>query len=81
MKIEQYYSDDYAGLDTNTVNFYFGYEEVKNDEWAFTVKKDGKIILKLSETEIKDNCENRQLKMPQDFLLAGIGLYLDSYVA
>ena len=81
MKVQQYYSDDYAGLETNSVDFYYGYEETKNDEWAFIAKdKEGKLLLKLSETEIKEKCDNRQLNMPQDFLLAGVGLYSDGLI-
>ena len=28
MQVEQYYSDDYAGLESGNVKFYYGYEQV-----------------------------------------------------
>ena len=92
MKIAVYYSDDYAGLELDGISFYFGYEETKckrhkrnceceDNEWAFTVTKDKKIIMKLSQSELIKFISYQSPKdfddEPYGFLLAGIGIYLN----
>lgn len=78
MQVEQYYSDDYAGLNAGKFSFYYGYEEtdVKNDSWCFVVKENGREIFRKSEIEIKKNIDNRQLDDVRDYLIAGIGMWL-----
>ena len=78
MQVEQYYSDDYAGLDAGNLKFYYGYEVVdeKTSDWCFQVKKNGKEVYRLTETEIRESVDTRQLDSMQDYLLAGIGIWL-----
>jgi hypothetical protein len=78
MITEQYYSDDYAGLKTGEHEFYYGYEVIDpiTDEWCFQAKEGGNELCRYSESHILSHVRNRQLKMPQDFLIAGIGLWL-----
>ena len=78
MQVEQYYSDDYAGLVSGNLNFYYGYEveDKETGDWCFQVKKDGNEIFRLTQTKIEKSIDNRQLDMPQDYLVAGIGIWL-----
>lgn len=80
MKVEQYYSDDYAGMLTGEFHFYYGYEreDPVTEEWMFEVKKNGKVIYTLTTLDIENQCETRQLRMPQDYLLAGIGIWMST---
>ena len=78
MKLDVYYSDDYAGLELDDIQFYFGYEETKckkhknncgceDSEWAFTVIKGKrqKLLMKLSQSEID---EKISYQSPKDFV-------------
>lgn len=78
MQVEQYYSDDYAGLKSGNLAFYYGYEveDSLTEEWCFQVKKDGKEIYRVTTSKIEESINNRQLNMPQDYLVAGIGMWL-----
>lgn len=78
MQLEQYYSDDYAGLKTGNLKFYYGYEieDPLTEDWCFQVKKDGKEIFRVTTSKIEESINNRQLNMPQDYLIAGIGMWL-----
>ena len=77
MQVNQYYSNDYAGLVSGKYKFYYGYEVTNDkDEWCFQVKENGIEIFKISEKEIEKNIDSHQLDMPQDFLVAGIGMWL-----
>lgn len=77
MQVEQYYSDDYAGLISGKYSFYYGYEEVDdNDEWLFTVKENNNVIYQLSTTEIHKMCYNNNLSSPTSYLMFGIGVWL-----
>ncbi len=78
MQVEQYYSDDYAGLVSGNLKFYYGYEveDEETEDWCFNVMKDGKEIFRLTQTKIEKSIDNRQLDMPQDYLVAGIGIWL-----
>ena len=80
MRIEQYYSDDYAGMESGEYKFYYGYEVIDptTEDWCFQAKKDGNELCRYSESHILSHVRNRQLRMPQDFLIAGIGLWLQS---
>lgn len=80
MKVEQYYSDDYAGMRTDKFHFYYGYEKEDpvTEEWMFEVKKDGKEIYTLTTSDIENQCEKRQLRIPQDYLLVGIGIWMSN---
>jgi len=77
MQVEEYHSDDYAGLESGNLKFYFGYEEIdeKTEEWCFVAKKDNKEILRIPQSELNKKCKN-MLDMPQDYLIFGIGIYL-----
>lgn len=79
MQVEQYYSDDYAGLVSGKFQFYYGYEveDEKTHEWCFQVKENGEEIYRITTFEIEKNMKDHyQLNMPQDYLVAGIGLWL-----
>jgi len=77
MQVNQYYSNDYAGLVSGRYKFYYGYEVTNDkDEWCFQVKENGIEVFNISEKEIEKNIDSHQLDMPQDFLLAGIGMWL-----
>lgn len=78
MQVEQYFSDDYAGLTSGKYKFYYGYEQTdENDEWLFTVEENNKIVYKLSTTEI-DKMANPSdsFNYPINYLLFGIGTWL-----
>ena len=78
MQVEIYYSDDYVGLDSGNLKFYYGYEveEPTTADWCFQVRKNGDEIFRLSSSEIEKSINNRQLNRPQDYLIAGIGIWL-----
>lgn len=79
-KVKQYYSDDYAVLTADTFRFYYGYEkeDTVTEEWMFTVTKDGKEIYSLTTSDILNQCNSERLRMPQDYLLAGMGVWLSN---
>jgi hypothetical protein len=59
MQIEQYYSDDYAGLESGKYHFYYGYEKTIEDEngddiWCFTVTENGNEIFRKTRNEIEN---------------------------
>ena len=64
MQVEQYYSDDYAGLESGNLKFYYGYEveDPLTEDWCFQVKKDGK------EIEVVNNAEDDKENIIQDFV-------------
>ena len=79
MQVEQYYSDDYAGLVSGKYKFYYGYEVTDpNDEdmWCFQVKENGIQIFLKTRKDIEYSIINTQLDKPQDYLIAGIGIWL-----
>lgn len=78
MQVEQYYSDDYAGLESGKYQFYYGYEieDKETEEWCFQVKENGEEIYRIISSDIEKILDSRQLTMPQDYLVAGIGLWL-----
>ena len=78
MQVEQYYSDDYAGLESGNLKFYYGYEveDPLTKEWCFQVKKDGKEIYRITCSKIEESINNKQLHILQDYLIAGIGMWL-----
>lgn len=99
MKIETFYSDDYAGCSMKhpllgEFEFYYGYErtycpkcdlgkdcECDEVEWCFVAeRKNNKEILRLSTSEIEKQVdEYSQLETPQDFLIAGVMLFLSQH--
>jgi sensor histidine kinase YesM len=46
------------------------------EDWCFQVKKDGKEIYRVTRSKIEESVNNRQLDIPQDYLIAGIGMWL-----
>jgi hypothetical protein len=94
-KKEFFYSDDYAGLQTTAFNFYYGYEETispidrnednwnKQDFWCFVAynNKNGAEMCRFSTIQIeKAKFFNKPLENPRDYLLVGIGMFLNSFV-
>lgn len=77
MQVKQYYSDDYAGLESGNLKFYYGYEVVdENDNWCFQVRESGEVIFKISRPEIEKSLKYSQLYTCNDYLIAGIGMWL-----
>jgi hypothetical protein len=76
MKPPQFYiSDDYAGITSENVEFYYGYEATENNEWSFTAKfNDTEIIIPFS----KLNADCGQFDCVE-CLLKGIGWVLTKY--
>ena len=78
MQVENYYSDDYAGLISGNLNFYYGYEVTDpkdEDMWCFQVKKHGEVVYTVTTKEIESSVGVRQLNDVRDYLIAGIGMY------
>jgi len=63
-----YSASDYAGMSACGYSFYYGYEEEKDGQWAFVMKKGDKELLRYSATEL--SC--RSGDDPKDGLLSGI---------
>lgn len=78
MQLEQYYSDDYAVLVSGNLRFYYGYEveDPQTGDWCFQVKKDGVEFFRVKSREIEKAIKNERLSIVQDYLLAGIGMWL-----
>jgi len=78
MQVEQYYSDDYAGLNTGNLKFYYGYEveDPLTEEWCFQVKQDDREIYRATRSKIEESANNWQLDTPKDYLIVGIGMWL-----
>jgi hypothetical protein len=78
MQVQQYYSDDYAGLNSGNLKFYYGYEveDPLTEDWCFQVKKDGTEVFRITRRKIEESIDDRQLDSPQDYLVAGIGIWL-----
>ena len=74
-KPDVYISSDYAGLNTDNANFYYGYECTdENDEWCFSAKCAGEeTIIPFSKLQAKDQFD------VVDCLLIGIGWILTKY--
>ena len=80
-KINTARSDDYAVLEFDDLQFYYGYEKLddkeNNDDWYFYAIKDGNRKfpqLKLSENELKKY--NSDIDDVQQGLATGIALYI-----
>jgi len=79
MQVEQFYSDDYAGLESGNLRFYYGYEveDSLTEEWCFQVKKNGREIFRTTRSKIEESVDtNILLDKPQDYLISGIGMWL-----
>ena len=71
--IEVYGSDDYSGMKFDKFEFYYGYET----DWMFAVREYGKLVWSISNSDLLDNCDNI-LDDPRGYMLAGIGMYMQS---
>ena len=67
-----YAASDYAGLEGGGFSFYFGYEETKEDCWAFVMRRDKRELLRFSAKEL--GVEDAD---PTEGLLAGIAKAMD----
>ena len=78
MQIDQYYSDDYAGLVSGRYHFYYGYEKPDpvTGEPCFTVVENGVEVFRLTTTMIEKAMNCDQLYGMNDYLLRGIAIYL-----
>ena len=79
MQVEIYSSDDYAGMVSGKLSFYYGYEEAdEDDDWCFLAKENGQEKFRKTTKEIEDSLgkEGWNLRDPKDYLLAGIAIYL-----
>jgi hypothetical protein len=54
-----YIAGDYAGIESNGVSLYYGYEVTdENNEWCFVAKADGKsVTIPSSELGVRDTFE------------------------
>lgn len=75
-----WHSDDYASLETERYDFYYGYEVTVGEEWAFQVKKKRgdrvEVVYTLPASWVSD--DKTQHYEVADMLLLGIGKFLDS---
>lgn len=77
MQVGLHYSDDYAVLDSGKYSFYYGYEcQNSEEEYMFVVKENNKVIFQTSTSNIEQSVEHVHLDNMQDYLLAGIGMWL-----
>ncbi len=77
MQVEKYHSDDYAGLVSGALKFYYGYEVEEDDEWCFVVKNHGDEVFRAKRSVIELSVKNDdQLDSVNDYLIAGIGMWL-----
>jgi hypothetical protein len=84
--LDVYASDDYAGLRTKDVDFYYGYErtvckhevdycgDCEDAEWAFTATRAGEELMRLPTSKLTPKTGEE----PLYYLLAGIGHYLST---
>lgn len=78
MKIQATNSSDYASLDNSKYSFYYGYEELdENDNWCFTcrVQNTSELLIRYSSKEL--NCEG---DYPEIALLKGVGKFIDEWL-
>ena len=74
--IDAYTSDDYCGLRTKNLTFYYGYEVVdENEEWCFEARDDRKSPLLTIPTS---KLSPKQGEEPYYYLLMGIGQYFNN---
>jgi len=78
MNINQSNSDDYSCLNTSNLLFYYGYEVIKNNEYCFQVKENNKQIFLISKSEIEKKCNKKELNTMENYLIAGIGIWLSN---
>jgi hypothetical protein len=74
-------SDDYALLELDEYDFYYGYEteDSESGEWYFVVTKDESETVLLKATSELDEIGNRNGEElePKDYLLIGIGYFIN----
>lgn len=77
-EVDHYYSDDYAGMSCGKFDFYYGYEDEDPDteEWRFSVTKGDEVLFLATTSQIEEACSTMQLRMPQDYLVSGIGMWI-----
>lgn len=70
-----YFASDYAGMKAGDFSFYFGYEELVNDEWAFVAKHTGIEVMRVPQSKLGKvfPCE------PHEYLLCGIAMFIESH--
>lgn len=80
--INQYFSDDYAGLEFGKFKFYYGYEygrDIHDDEvWGFYLQNEKKErLFQITKDEMENikNCPKND--GCQSMLVFGIGIYLN----
>lgn len=77
-------SDDYASMWNDLIDFYYGYEygikkgKLKNGsfndgKWAFVFKVSNQVVEFYSTKELEKFCPDIKGRMPERYLLAGIG--------
>jgi hypothetical protein len=75
MKIEIGVSDDYAAMEVSGVDLYYGYEVEINDEWCFQMKRDNRVVLTLTKSQIEKKVDRpERLYGVYDYLIAGVGV-------
>ena len=51
--------EDYAGVIAGPHSFYYGYEETEGDDWCFTYRRDGEVLLRLTSTELAQRGDDK----------------------
>lgn len=70
-------NDDYACLETEKYEFYYGYEHVINGEWAFyAINKETGIKVSYTTDKLEEKAIDEIRNITQ-YLLIGIGLFID----
>jgi hypothetical protein len=58
MKPDVYIAGDYAGLKTNNLTAYYGYEETEDDEWCFVARFGNEVIrIPASKLKVRDKTD------------------------
>lgn len=90
-QVRLFWSDDYAGLRTGELDFYFGYERTScphghdadcdycdEKEWCFVARRDGREVARYTQGELDRDTDGRlDPGEPYGHLLAGIGRFLN----
>lgn len=69
-------ASDYAILQAGAFEFYYGYEQEENGEWAFVAKKGNRELMRLGWSQLKSGEE--QFSVEQN-LLAGLGIFITNH--
>lgn len=76
MKVQSVYNDDLAYLIIDYIKIAYSKKSIGiYNENQFTVRENGFVIYKTSKEAIDNNTIGNDLVTPQDYLMAGIGMW------